>query len=181
MSTLNERKAVIYKPGDVVYADSNGQSGENYFGVVVDRDFWFREIEKEDVILPAIEEYKKNGVLYNRIPLRVLGTKFFRQYWKTNDDEFFEPEDKVVMSYRAAAPTYTSEVDLRPIIELCGIDNNRVGKLLFNDANTYALDSLRDAKIVYDYLDGARFDSSEKYVFKKDKLLRLLEQAVPIR
>lgn len=180
MDTIKERKDVIYTPGDIVYADSNGQSDENYFGIVVDRDFWFREMRKEDVIFPQIEKHRKNGVLDSHIPLRVLGTKVFRQYWKTNDCEFFEPEDKVVMRYRLATPVYTSKVDLRSIIELCGIDNNRVGKLLFNNADTYTLDSLKDAKIVYDYLDGARFDSSKEYVFREDKLLRLLEQAVPI-
>lgn len=177
---IEKRNAVEYKPGDIVYADSNGKSSEDYFGLVVDRNFWLKEIEKENVILYEIERYRKNGVLDNMLGLRVLGDKFFRQSWKTNDPNRFEPGDNAVMNYRVASPIYTCKINLRPTLELCSIDGNRVGGLLLGDANDYVHSALGDARTVYDYLDGERFDASKKYIYGREKLLRLLEQAVPL-
>lgn len=180
MISSEERRIRKYSLGDMIYVDSNFSRNYDCFGVVVDRDFWMEQVKREDVFNHAIDELKHNGVFDRQILFRVLGTKSFRQYWKANDDAEFEPDERTVVHYRCQAPIYVNAVDLKPLIEISKIDSGRVGKILFMGSNPYILDALNDAEIVYNYLEGKRF-SSREYVSKEDKLLRLLEQAIPIK
>ncbi len=179
MVSLEEKRIRKYAPGDIIYADSNFARSYDCFGVVVNRDFWTGQVKRENVFNQAIDELKCNGVLDKQIPFRVLGTKFFRQHWRANDDAEFEPDEKVVMHYRCQTPVYVDPIDMKPLIKISEIDSGRVGETLIG-SNSYVWGALNDAKVVYDYLEGKRFSFPE-YVSEGDKLLRLLEQAIPIK
>ena len=130
------------------------------------------------MLIPYIDELKKNGVFDIHIPFRVLGTRFFRQHWKANDDAEIEPDENAIMHYRCQHPVYIDPVDLRPLLEIIKIDAGRVGETLFDLGSQYVYSALSGAKVVYDYLDGKRFSPS-RYTSKEDKLLRLLGEAIP--
>jgi|SRR3989344_2665405 len=175
---FDEKRNIKYYPGDIIFVDSNYSSIENCFGVVVDKDFWSERVKKENVFTEHLKEIVKKNQLDYQVLFRVLGTRAFRQYWKANDREEFEPNERVVMHYRCQLPVYVDKVNLKPIIELSRIDSGRVGEVLISDS--YALESLIEAEIVYAYLEGKRFDSSEKNIWNREKLLRLLKKAIPI-
>lgn len=180
MISLEEKRNGKHSLGDIIYVDSNFSRNYDCFGVVIDNNFWMKQAKKENVFTYTIDELKQNSVFDKQIPFRVLGTRFFRQYWKANDDAEFESDENTVMHYRCQAPIYVDSVNLKPLIEIAEIDGGRVGETLFNDSSSYVWGALNDAKVVYDYLDGKRFSPSG-YIHKEDKLLRLLEQAIPIK
>jgi hypothetical protein len=169
-----------FKPGDIIYADSNFSMDYNCFGVVVNKEFWFEQVKKENVLEESLDEFEENC----DIPFRVLGNKLFRQYWRANDPEEFEPDEHRLMHYSFVTPHYAVKFDLRPLIQVHknilaeGFEGNVLEFLKFK--NRYFEEVLSEARIVYDYLDGKRFDLNKENVFKKDKLLRLLEKAIPL-
>lgn len=169
----------ILKPGDTCYVDANG-SDHDCFGVVVDPDFWFESAKKENVLGELLPTVNQN----RHCLFRVLGIQTFRQYWRGNDPEQIEPHERVVMHYRFQAKFYVEPVNLRPLIELTKIAGNRVGRLLLGErccCHEHVRSALADAEVVYQYLDGLRFKPGKSdYLHSEDKLLRLLEKAVPI-
>jgi hypothetical protein len=168
-----------FKPGDIIYADSNFSIAYDCFGVVVDKDFWLEQANKENVLEENLSEFKEK----HDVPFRVLGNKLFRQYWRANDSEEVEPDEHKLMHYRFNSSIYTSKIDLRPLIQIRNIRLDKfAGHALkfFDFKNLYFQEALSEAKIVYDYLDGKRLDrESAPYIHKEEKLLRLLEKAIP--
>lgn len=177
---LHEKGNKSYNPGDIIYVDSNFIPKYDCFGVVIDRDFWIEQVEKEDVFKESLEEILENGVFEKSVLFRVLGTKSFRQYKKPNSLKESEPDNHAIMHYKCQLLIYVDPVNLRPLIEISKKNNCKIGELLFNESDSYISGALNDAEVVYKYLDGERFNPKKEHYSKEDKLLKLLEKAIPL-
>ncbi len=169
-----------FKPGDIIYADSNFSPLYDCFGVVVEKEFWLEQATLENVLEESFKEFNEKL----DIPFRVLGRRMFRQYWRANNPNEVEPDEHKLMHYRFNRPAYTTKIDLRPFIKLQETKtDNLTGHVrgFFTFENEYFQGALEEAKIVYEYLEGKRFDKKEKNVFSEQKLLRLLERAIPLK
>ena len=183
MVSLDEKRKRRYSDGDIIFVDSNFSRGYDCFGVVVEKDFWMKQVEKENVFKENVEEiFMNHGSLDERVLFRVLGTRAFIQIKRAENEKGFTSGEDIVMHYRCQLPVYVDPVNLKPLINLSKIDAGQVGKVLFSGQDSYILEVLNEAEVIYDYLHGKRFDTSSKDFFskKKGKLLRLLEQAIPI-
>ncbi len=189
-------KVSDFKPGDMIYADSNLSHSYDCFGVVVDKNFWFEQVNLENVLEESLSEFKEE----RHTPFRVLGTRLFEQHWRMNNPEELEPNNLKVMHYRFNSLTYTTKLDLRSFINLKNIQTDNFTehvKYFFNFKDNYFQEVLHEAKIIYGYLGGERFDpkihgSEIGYVGKggkiekvrtfdeDEKLLRLLNKAIPL-
>lgn len=167
-------------PGTTIFVDMNG-NGRDHFGVIVDKSFWQKAVDEENIILPWIKDYEKNidqCHLY-----RVLGICQFRRWWLVNDPSTLEPNPMAVIHYRFNSVYYTKPFDLRPFIKSVNQLETGEHHLLFPATydDQYLSSALEDAKIIYQYLSGKRFqsDSSKNFLSKEEKLFRLLELAIP--
>ena len=173
-------------PGDIIYADSNFSHANDCFGVVVDKDFWLEQAKIENVLEESLKEYNEK----HHIPFRVLGKRLFRQSWRANNPEEFEPDENKLMHYRFNLPVYTQKINLKSLIQARNIPVERFEGDLFSFEeniskfldlkNHYFEEVLSQARIVYEYLEGKRFDKSKEHIFKEDKFLRLLQKAIPL-
>ena len=184
MVSLDEKRKRRYSDGDIIFVDSNFSRGYDCFGVVVEKDFWMKQVEKENVFKENVEEiFMNHGSLDERVLFRVLGTRAFIQIKRTeeNEKEFTSGED-IVMHYRCQLPVYINPVNLKPLIHLAKIDDGQVGRVLFSGGDPYILEVLNEAEVIYQYLERKRFDKTKiekgDYLDPEDKLLRLLEQAI---
>ncbi len=170
-----------FQPGDIIYADSNFSQLYDCFGVVVNKKFWLEQVKTENVLEESLNEFDEK----RDVPFRVLGRKMFRQYWRANNPDEVEPDEHKLMHYRFNSILYTAKIDLRPFIKLQETKTDNFtshvrGFFTFEDE--YFRGALDDARIVYDYLEDRRFDIKKgKYVFSEQKLLRLLEKAIPLK
>ena len=168
-----------FKPGDIIYADSNFSTAYDCFGVVIDKDFWVEQVIKENVLEESLKDKRSSDVIF-----RVLGKKLFRQYWKANNPEEVEPDEHKLMHYRFNSLIYTSKFDLKPFIQMRNIKLDKfAGHAMefLKFENRYFEEVLSEAKIVYEYLEGKRFDKDKvPYIHKDEKFLRLLDKAIPI-
>jgi hypothetical protein len=177
---INKANSIIYNPGEIIFAHGNG-AAPNCFGVIVEKNFWDEQVKIENVLgesLETIKDYPNENVHF-----RVLGTKIFRQYWKTNNEEEFEPNDLTIMKYRFNAKIYTSKVDLKPLINSLKIKTKNMASIenIFEFKDPYAQEVLHEARIIYEYLEEKRFKKEEfSYINQEAKLLRLLERAIPL-
>jgi hypothetical protein len=165
-----------YKPGEILYVDSNFSRRYDCIGVVVSDDFWLEAVIKEGKYPEEIfrEEFESE----KRSLVRVLGTRSFRRYWDCNDHEFFDPNEEDVFNYISQLETYCVPIDLRPFLKVWEVARGRVFDLLFD--RDYASRAISDAKLVYEYLDGERYEPSERGISRKEKFLRMLEKAIPL-
>lgn len=169
-----------FKPGDIIYADSNFSPAYDCFGVVIDKEFWLEQTKIENVLEKTLSEFNEK----RDIPFRVLGRRMFRQYWRANNPDEFEPDEHKLMHYRFNSFLYSTKIDLRPFIQLQEIKTDNFTSHVhgfFGFENEYFQGVLHEAEIVYDYLEGKRFNRKEKNVFSEQKLLRLLEKAIPLK
>ncbi len=179
MVSLDEKRNREYSIGNIIYVDSNFARAYDCFGVVIEKEFWRTNVQKD--YLEFTKSNLAKGVFEKFVLFKVLGERKFRQPWKEKGIEDIKKKE-IVMSYRGQNQVYVDPINLLPLIETAKIDGGRVRETLFGN-NVYVLESLREAEIIYDYMDGKRFDKEKerKFIHKEDKLLRLLEQAIPIK
>ena len=177
-----EKRNRKYSPGEIIYFNDKNNDRDSCFGFVVDKDFWLDEAKKEGFLNESIDKHL-NGTfkpLEEIVLFRVLGEKIFREKLKEYDLHNFEPSQNRIIHYKKGEPIYVTPVNLRPVIEISKKDNGRIKNFLFSKSDPYILDALEDAEVVYNYLDGERFNPRKIQFFKRDKLLRLLEKAIPV-
>jgi hypothetical protein len=174
-------------PGTVVFVDSNMRPDQDCFAVIVDSDFWFKAVETEKVILPQLEDLEADARGPKMCPenyclFRILGHRTFPQNWLTNSPEAEESFCASVVHNHFQIRSQVSPIDLRPHVALFGDTNDRMegGKIFFHEMGAYLRGALKDAAVLYRYLDGERFSSPKwQHISVEEKLLRLLEKAIP--
>ena len=164
-----------FRPGQIIFVDSNFSERYDCFGVVINKDFWVEAAKNEGVL----GEYLSQFDPLHYVSFRVLGRRSFAQYWLRNDPDNSEVDPHVFVNYHFQHSRYVKPVDLRSIAEIVGRTSRHGGDLLVTD--DYPREALREAQIVYEYLDGKRCqDCQNDYMSPEDKLLKILEQAVPM-
>jgi len=187
-----EQPQRLYKPSEILYVDSNYSERQNCFGVVVTDNFWIEAVEREGKI--PEERYSQALEMRNDYTLvRVLGTRVFRKGWECLNPDFLEPNEEDVFNYTSRANIYCEPFNLKPFIDSDDFpEYNRANSfvatceirgcnLLSRENLEYRYQALEDAEVVYSYLEGKRFQpEDDDYISKEDKLLRLLERAIPL-
>jgi hypothetical protein len=169
-------------PGTIIFVDMNGND-QNHLGVTIDEDFWQKAVEEERLILPWIELSKETGRIDKSCLYRVLGNCQFRKFWQTNDPSVLEPNSTAIIHYHFRIYSYVRSFDLHKYLDLIDQLSSDEKEFFFPELynRTYISSAIADAKIIYQYQSGKKFqpDPEKKSLSEEEKFLRLLELAIP--
>jgi len=155
-----------FKPGTLVLMKTSQHEPE-YVGVIIEESFFKEVMGSEKLEWP--EKFSPD----DHCAFRIFGVFVGSGLAVLRKDP--ELKDQVSIHYGFEKNQFVEAVDLRGI---AGIPEEILRIFIENEG---ALLALNDVRVLYEYLDGKRFEGNavEGFLTRKEKLLQLFERAIP--